>query len=62
MATKRVASPTTDEQLLERTSKKKQVVDFDPSVQEALDHILSQFKAREERKKLQFEKWMEFQG
>lgn len=62
MARKRSASPTiTDEQAMEPANKK-QVVDFDHSIQEALDHILSQFKSREENKKLQFEKWIELQS
>lgn len=62
MARKRLASPTiTDEQAMEPVSKK-QVVDFDHSIQEALDHILSQFKSREENKKSQFEKWIELQS
>lgn len=62
MATKRLTPPTTtDEQPLEPMNKK-QVIELDHSIQEMLDHILRQFKAREQIKKSQFEKWVGLQS
>jgi len=55
MAAKRLAPPRTCEQPLEPANKK-QVVDVDHPIQEALNYILSQFKAPEQTKKFAIRK------
>lgn len=62
MAIKRSTPPTITDEPPQEPANKKQVVEFDHSIQETLDHILSQFKAREQSKKSHFEKWLGLQS